>query len=308
MDSNHSWFQSFASSLPATVEDSHLDNLTNSSDVLYTDRLNHPVAIVDSTIITSQDTSTHSSSKSAFQTAHRHSYQDSRNHMTSAKGKTWSNKRNNSYSKISPSCNTNMIVLNDEHDSSDDPQERTYMKPGSYDVPKRKSSEVINRNITPIIITGNNNLSSTVLSPTSVGVIVPFPAAPIVPPPSRNMEMNPKILRHIQTPKPQSPTISQSNENSISSDLMWKKACQSAQSLLETLQNSPSDSPTSPCQIDLEAEIRKIVEGDYTSNAVEYAVNNSDKQKNYNHITNSIFLQYFRIIEKPLRLGFINVC
>ncbi|KAJ4433708.1 hypothetical protein ANN_16019 [Periplaneta americana] len=263
-----SWFQNLGgTTLPISLESSHVTHYQNSPEYVSSDRRNQSNSIMNNILVPNQDSSATSTVMSSQQSALHYSYQDKRNQLISGKGKTWSNKRNTGNNYVSkksvtyPATNHTSVLISqqcDEHDSSDDLQDRVYMKPGSYDVPKRRPSVVSNRNATPFTI--NNNAITTQRSPSPVtGVIVPFPAAPIVLPPSRSKKTAPSIFRHILTSESQDKTTSspasvrQNNVTVDTSDLAWKAACASAGTLLETLQAS-NRSPKPEASKDTELE------------------------------------------------------
>lgn len=151
----------------------------------------------------------------------------------------------------------------DEYDSSEDV--RVYMKPGSYNVPKKRNSRKNTRRAdnpgssrinshTPRSHTsrgpagGSYNSSmgknhhgsssvgsltivssiqvSTTTTNTSTTIRVPFPATPIVPPPGDiGMESSTRILRRVRSVSSQE----------TRQDVAWKAACASAEILLEAL-------------------------------------------------------------------------
>ena len=253
-----SWFQSFSNSYPE-----------NTYKVLYTNELNHPT-YMETPIILSQNIPEQSFIKSSFQP-------NCRKQVNSTKVNSWPNRKNNYHQN--PSCNTARIALCDEQDSfsSDVVHDRTYIKTGSYDTPKK-----VTHNITP----NTHNSASQSLTSVGVKMTAPFPATSIVSPPIRTLEMNPKIVRH---KKDQSPTEI--------SDALWKKACQSAGSLLETLQSSESVSLTSACDLNLE-EIRKIVSGDQAGSENEEKAENNLEKNNIERKEMEVSKKHFSVKQK----------
>lgn len=143
--------------------------------------------------------------------------------------------------------------LPEEYDSSEDV--RVYMKPGSYNVPKKRHQRRTNRradNAMPRNVAGGSTnshrnhysnkekafcaaalstpVSRSTTTPTSVNNLtnaamnLPFPATPIVPPPTFSHENSPRILKR-----------SDATNYTISQDVTWKAACASAEILLEAL-------------------------------------------------------------------------
>ncbi|XP_043270379.1 serine-rich adhesin for platelets-like [Venturia canescens] len=151
----------------------------------------------------------------------------------------------------------------DEYDSSEDV--RVYMKPGSYNVPKKRhhrkntrknensgssrgnvntprahanrpaqnthhytgqKSHQLSTSVSSLIIASSVQVSATT-STTSTSIRVPFSAAaPIVPPPSSFTPQNsPRILRRVKS----------ISDRENRQDVAWKAACASAEILLEAL-------------------------------------------------------------------------
>lgn len=146
--------------------------------------------------------------------------------------------------------NRNNVQQVDEYDSSEDV--RVYMKPGSYNVPKKRHQKVSNKRMENQSIgkkpagsvSRNNSTTTTKLS---------VPATPIVPPPSVSLENSPRLLRRVNSP------LSQDCPH----DSTWKAACASAEILLEALHAKEEDTgaievkeipdhmnPKSKCQAD----------------------------------------------------------
>ncbi|KAK9310614.1 hypothetical protein QLX08_000156 [Tetragonisca angustula] len=148
---------------------------------------------------------------------------------------------------------TQMQQVSEEYDSSEDV--RVYMKPGSYNVPKKRHQRRSNRrleNSSRNAANGSsnnhrshyiNNKEKTFCTPasstpvsrpttsisnnvnTSANIMkVPFPATPIVPPPIFSLENSPRILKRSDT-----------CNYTVSEDVTWKAACASAEILLEAL-------------------------------------------------------------------------
>ena len=192
----------------------------------------------------------------------------------------------------------------DEYDSSEDV--RVYMKPGSYNVPKKRNQRKNNRrNDNPgssratsqphtnrggqgesyNSSTGNNNqiatpASSVVLTSsvqvsttstcTSTTIRVPFPATPIVqPPPKFALESTAKVLRRIN------PCSNEDNRQ----DVAWKAACASAEILLEALNvKEPTELKDRESEvIDCEKNIASNCEA---SNQDEVSIDPSSSTKN----------------------------
>ncbi|XP_076247309.1 uncharacterized protein LOC143187158 [Calliopsis andreniformis] len=143
----------------------------------------------------------------------------------------------------------------EEYDSSEDV--RVYMKPGSYNVPKkrhqrrsnRRADNTMQRNVASGASSNYRNhytskekvfntpasstpVSRITVTPTTTSVNnlanaamkLPFPATPIVPPPTFSLENSPRILKR-----------SDSSNYTVSQDVTWKAACASAEILLEAL-------------------------------------------------------------------------
>lgn len=157
----------------------------------------------------------------------------------------------------------------EEYDSSEDV--RVYMKPGSYNVPKKRHQRRSNRRLESSAsrnaANGSSNnhrnhyvnnkektfcapASSTPVSrPTATPISndvntcvntmkVPFPATPIVPPPTFSLENSPRILKRSDT-----------SNYTVSEDVTWKAACASAEILLEAL-NVKEDTVFKKTEID----------------------------------------------------------
>ncbi|XP_043592491.1 uncharacterized protein LOC122572039 isoform X2 [Bombus pyrosoma] len=157
----------------------------------------------------------------------------------------------------------------EEYDSSEDV--RVYMKPGSYNVPKKRHQRRSNRRLESSAsrnaANGSSNnhrnhyvnnkektfcapASSTPVSrPTATPISsdvntcvntmkVPFPATPIVPPPTFSLENSPRILKRSDT-----------SNYTVSEDVTWKAACASAEILLEAL-NVKEDTDFKKTEID----------------------------------------------------------
>lgn len=147
----------------------------------------------------------------------------------------------------------------EEYDSSEDV--RVYMKPGSYNVPKkrhqkrsnRRADNSVSRNVASSANHRNHYgkekvfcgpasstpVSRTAVTPVSTSVNLanaamklPFPATPIVPPSTFSLENSPRILKR-----------SESTSYTMSQDVTWKAACASAEILLEAL-NVKEDAET----------------------------------------------------------------
>ncbi|XP_046753677.1 uncharacterized protein LOC124416546 isoform X3 [Diprion similis] len=116
----------------------------------------------------------------------------------------------------------NNVQQIEEYDSSEDV--RVYMKPGSYNVPKKRHQRRPNRRVeNPPVprnpsgnITQNNSGSTQRLQ---------FPAVPALPQPSLSLDNSPRILRRVNS----------SSSHDFSQDVTWKAACASAEILLEAL-------------------------------------------------------------------------
>jgi hypothetical protein len=172
-----------------------------------------------------------------------HSYQDTKNQLNAGRSEAWSVKQNNNYIiKPDVTCpamsNTARLMSQkcNEHDNSTE-KDLVYMKPGSYKASMRGNAPINNRNTDPVIIYSNVNNS---LKPVSAATAaVPISAAPNVPPPSHHVQMGPSILRDTHMSKSQEsptlflPAVSQNN-NSDTSDLVWRNAYASAETLRET--------------------------------------------------------------------------
>ncbi|KAG7205525.1 hypothetical protein KM043_007503 [Ampulex compressa] len=138
----------------------------------------------------------------------------------------------------------------EEYDSSEDV--RVYMKPGSYNVPKKRHHRRSNQRVdgtsrgsmaahrdlysskdksrvpaasTPVSRTTVSSFCTSIGSTTTIKL--PFPATPIVPPPTFSLENSPKILKR--------------TNQSVSRDVTWKAACASAEILLEALNVKDGD-------------------------------------------------------------------
>ncbi|XP_076277348.1 uncharacterized protein LOC143207576 [Lasioglossum baleicum] len=149
----------------------------------------------------------------------------------------------------------NRIQGPDEYDSSED--SRVYMKPGSYNVPKkrhqRRSTRRLDNSLSRSATSGRNNrnnytskekvfsvpvssipvsraATTTVTTSDSVNTAVklPFPASPIVPPPAFSLENSPRILKR-------------SDKLNHTQDTAWNAACASAKILLEALNVKEDD-------------------------------------------------------------------
>lgn len=173
----------------------------------------------------------------------------------------------NAYNLISNRVQVQQVP--EEYDSSEDV--RVYMKPGSYNVPKKRHQRRSNRRLESSASrnvtngTSNNHrnhyvnnkektfcgpASSTPVSrPTATPISndvntfantmkVPFPATPIVPPPTFSLENSPRILKRSDT-----------SNYTVSEDVTWKAACASAEILLEAL-NVKEDTDFKKTEID----------------------------------------------------------
>jgi hypothetical protein len=244
-----SWFQNSGGCLPMSVYSSQLTSIQNSPEVF--DRRSQPDTIIEPILHPNQDISGPSTIITSQQSERQHSYQDRRNQLITGRYKRWSNKGDSSYinkpAVTYPAISHTEILTShqcDEHDSSDDLQDRVYMKPGSYDVPKKQHALINNGERAPLII--NNNVSNPLQSPPTM--VTPFIG---VPPSSCSMEISPESrIRCINKSKPQEslavsiPSVNKSNNLSDTSDIAWKAACASAETLRETLKGS-SRSPKS---------------------------------------------------------------
>ncbi|XP_031830571.2 uncharacterized protein LOC116426152 [Nomia melanderi] len=156
----------------------------------------------------------------------------------------------NSYNLIN-----NRTQGSEDYDSSEDG--RVYMKPGSYNVPKkrhqRRSTRRLDNSISRSVINGRVNnqrnhftnkekvfstpvssipvsratatsISTNTYNSVTSTVKLPFPANPIVPSPAFSLENSPRILKRFDSLNP-----------SVSQDVTWKAACASAEILLEAL-------------------------------------------------------------------------
>ncbi|XP_046630553.1 uncharacterized protein LOC124310548 isoform X1 [Neodiprion virginianus] len=118
--------------------------------------------------------------------------------------------------------NRNNVQQIEEYDSSEDV--RVYMKPGSYNVPKKRHQRRPNKRVEnpPVLrnpsgnITQNNSASTQRLQ---------FQAVPALPPSSLSLDNSPRILRRVNS----------SSSHDFSQDVTWKAACASAEILLEAL-------------------------------------------------------------------------
>ncbi|OAD56274.1 hypothetical protein WN48_03592 [Eufriesea mexicana] len=138
----------------------------------------------------------------------------------------------------------------EEYDSSEDV--RVYMKPGSYNVPKKRHQRRSNRRLensssrnaasgsgsnhrnhyankektycAPVSSTPVSRPTTTSTSVNASAIKLPFPATPIVPPPTFSLENSPRILKR-----------SDITNYAVSEDVTWKAACASAEILLEAL-------------------------------------------------------------------------
>ncbi|XP_053979397.1 uncharacterized protein LOC128876774 [Hylaeus volcanicus] len=138
----------------------------------------------------------------------------------------------------------------EEYDSSEDG--RVYMKPGSYNVPKKRHQRRSNRRLdnsaarnvanthrshyankekpfgvptssTPVSRATTSAFPS-VDNPVNTAMKLPFPATPIVPPPAFSLENSPRILKR-----------SDGANYAVPQDVTWRAACASAEILLEAL-------------------------------------------------------------------------
>ncbi|XP_024939166.1 uncharacterized protein LOC107266074 [Cephus cinctus] len=120
----------------------------------------------------------------------------------------------------------------EEYDSSEDV--RVYMKPGSYNVPKKRHQRRPNRRTentssrNPVGSSGNSQVNKDKsLGASGSGATsgrISFTAASIVPPRTYSLENSPRILRR-----------GDSTLQDIRQDVTWKAACASAEILLEAL-------------------------------------------------------------------------
>ncbi|XP_076752700.1 uncharacterized protein LOC143424504 [Xylocopa sonorina] len=143
----------------------------------------------------------------------------------------------------------------EEYDSSEDV--RVYMKPGSYNVPKKRHQRRSNRRLesstsrnvangslnnhrgyygnkekafcaatssTPVPRSIKTPVATGVNNPANATRKLPFPATPIVPPSTFSLENSPRILKR-----------SDVSSYTVSEDVTWKAACASAEILLEAL-------------------------------------------------------------------------
>ncbi|KZC08918.1 Bromodomain-containing protein 2 [Dufourea novaeangliae] len=160
----------------------------------------------------------------------------------------------NSYNLINNRIQVQQV--HEEYDSSEDG--RVYMKPGSYNVPKkrhqRRSTRRLDNSLPRNAVSGSTNshrthntnkekvffaptpgtthlsrttttsVSTSANNPVNTSVKLPFPATPIVPPPVFSLENSPRILKRIDA-----------TSYAVSEDVTWKAACASAEILLEAL-------------------------------------------------------------------------
>ncbi|XP_043259799.1 uncharacterized protein LOC122401626 [Colletes gigas] len=139
----------------------------------------------------------------------------------------------------------------EEYDSSEDG--RVYMKPGSYNVPKKRHQRRSNRRAdnsagrnltnahrnhyfnkeklfgamassTPESRTATTTGFSDANDPANATIKLPFPATPIIPPPAFSLENSPRILKR-----------SDASNFAGPEDITWRAACASAEILLEAL-------------------------------------------------------------------------
>ncbi|XP_029051091.2 uncharacterized protein LOC114879887 [Osmia bicornis bicornis] len=167
----------------------------------------------------------------------------------------------------------------EEYDSSEDV--RVYMKPGSYNVPKKRHQRRSNRRLdnsrntvgessanhrnhysnkekTYCAATSSTPLPRPIASVTttnSTGTItkLPFPASPIVPSSAFSLDNSPRILKRSDT-----------TNYTVSEDVTWKAACASAEILLEALNvKKDTDSKKKESQLtDVSEEPERIKEND----------------------------------------------
>ncbi|XP_012135383.1 uncharacterized protein LOC100881122 isoform X2 [Megachile rotundata] len=175
----------------------------------------------------------------------------------------------------------------EEYDSSEDV--RVYMKPGSYNVPKKRHQRKSNRRLDSRNESNNHRShynkeknfcapsSSTPLPRLATNVCtnvsstttkLPFPASPIVPPPAFSLENSPRILKRPDT-----------SGYNVPEDVTWKAACASAEILLEALNvKNDSDSNKKEIQLsDVTEELECAEENDGASKKQEKLEENSSK-------------------------------